>query len=88
MRLCFLYHPASEHRLQVEEYAREFRRIHPSDIELISVDTRQGAELAQVYDVVQYPALLAIKDDGSLVQYWQGDTLPLMDEVASYTHQP
>lgn len=83
-----MYHPVSDHRLQVEQYAHEFSRNHPDNIELISVDERQGAELARLYDVVQYPALLVIKDDGSLVQYWQGDTLPLMDEVASYAHQP
>lgn len=40
--------------------------------------------MARVYDVVQYPALLAIEDTGSLAQYWQGDILPLMDEVAGY----
>ncbi len=40
--------------------------------------------MARVYDVVQYPALLAIQNDGGLAQYWQGELLPLMDEVAGY----
>lgn len=84
MRLCFLYHPASDHRRIVEEYAHEFGRNHSTGIELVSLETKEGAEMARVYDVVQYPALLAIEDTGSLAQYWQGDTLPLMDEVAGY----
>lgn len=40
--------------------------------------------MARLYDVVQYPALLAIEGNGGLAQYWQGDVLPLMDEVAGY----
>ena len=40
--------------------------------------------MAQLYDIVQYPALLVIDDKGGLAKYWQGDTLPLMDEVSGY----
>jgi len=84
MRLCFLYHPVSEHGRQVEEYAREFARKYTKTPELISVDTPQGSEMAKLYDVVQYPALLAVDNNGGLLKYWQGDLLPLMDEVAGY----
>ncbi|MCA9330427.1 hypothetical protein KC957_00105 [Candidatus Saccharibacteria bacterium] len=84
MRLCFLYHPASEHRRRVEDYARDFARRHGQSPELISLDTKAGAELAKLYDVVQYPALLVVDDNAGLSKYWQGDMLPLMDEVAGY----
>lgn len=84
MRLCFLYHPVSQHARLVEEYAREFTRRHGQAPELISIDTRKGANTARLYDVVRYPALLVVEDDGGLAKYWQGDMLPLMDEVAGY----
>jgi hypothetical protein len=84
MRLCFLYHPVSEHRRVVEEYAQEFVRRHGQSPELISVDTKTGANMAKLYDVVQYPALLVIDSNAGLAKYWQGDMLPLMDEVAGY----
>lgn len=86
MRLCFLYHPASDHARIVEEYATEFARRHAQEIEKISLETKQGAEMARLYDVVQYPALLAIDGGGGLSKYWQGELLPLMDEVAGYVH--
>lgn len=84
MRLCFLYHPVSEHRRQVEDYARDFARRHGQAPELISLDTKAGAEMAKLYDIVQYPALLVIDDNAGLSKYWQGDMMPLMDEVAGY----
>lgn len=86
MRLCLLYHPVSEHGRQVESYAREFTTRYNKNPELISIETRDGADMARMYDVVQYPAVLVLADDGTLSKYWQGDMLPLMDEVAGYLH--
>jgi len=54
---------------------------------LVSLDTPQGDNMAKIYDIVQYPAFLAIKDDGQLEQMWQGDQLPLMNELDYYMVQ-
>jgi hypothetical protein len=35
---------------------------------------------------MQQPAILALRDDGSVLKVWEGATMPLMDEVASYTY--
>lgn len=70
----------------MESYAREFTARYSATPELVSVETREGADMARVYDVVQYPAVLVLADDGTLSKYWQGDMLPLMDEVAGYLH--
>ena len=84
MKIAILYHPNSDHARTVEEYARDFERSRGKSIALESLETRTGADMARLYDVVQYPAVLAISDDGQLLKDWQGDLLPLMDEVASY----
>lgn len=68
----------------MEAYAKEFARRYSTPPELISIDTREGADMARLYDVVQYPALLVLANDGSLSKFWQGDVMPLMDEVAGY----
>lgn len=81
-----MYHPASDHARAVEEYATEFARRHSQTIEQISLETKEGAEMARLYDVVQYPALLAIDASSGLSKYWQGELFPLMDEVAGYVH--
>lgn len=71
----------------VDEFVREFERREPSrKVELVSLDTREGAAMARLYDVTQYPAIVALKDDGQLLQFWQGEQLPLMNEVAVYSN--
>ncbi len=84
MKLLILYHPNSEFATPVESYVRDFERIHGKPIELVSLETPEGAHNAKLYDIVAYPALLAIRDDGQLMKEWQGVQLPLMDEVAAY----
>lgn len=85
MKVLVLYRPESEHSRLVEEYIHEFNYRHP-DIKLttVNIDTRDGAALASLYDVVRYPSLIVTTDDGVIQRCWMGDVLPLMDEVLSY----
>ncbi len=85
MKVLILYRPHSEHGRTVEEYVHEFQtRNREHKLEMIDVETRDGSATASLYDVMQYPAILVTQDDGYLQRCWLGDTLPLMDEVASY----
>ena len=84
MNVQILYHPNSEFSRAVEEYARDFERQRNKQIELISIDTQEGADMARLYDVTSYPAVLATREDGEMLALWQGDHLPLMNEVAAY----
>ncbi len=86
MKVLVLYHPQSEHATLVETFVRDMQRRHDMDgkIEMVSLDTRAGAEKATVYGVWSYPAIIATKDDGQSLNIWQGEPLPLMDEVAAY----
>lgn len=85
MKALILYRPNSEHARKVEEFLHVFSRLHPEKkTEIVSLDTREGSAVATLYDVVQNPAVVAVKDDGSVLKIWQGEQLPLMDEVAAY----
>lgn len=85
MKVLILYRPHSEHGREVEEYIHEFQRRHsPRHLEILNLDSRDGIATATLYDVVQYPAILVVQDDGIIQKSWEGDSLPLMDEVASY----
>lgn len=88
MRLLILYRPNSEHERTVDTFVRDFQRQHEvgKKIELISVDTREGAETAKVYDILEFPAVLALANDGSALNIWTGTPMPLMNEVAGYAH--
>lgn len=85
MRVVILYQSNSEHERKVLEYAHDFRLAQQDrKVELIDLNTREGAAMAQLYDVVSYPAIMALAGDGKMLQLWQGQELPLMNEVAYY----
>jgi len=88
VKLIILYRPNSEHATPTEAFARDFLHVHSNvarKLELLSISTRDGAATASLYDVTTYPAILALADNGSILNMWQGEPLPLMDEVAAYT---
>jgi hypothetical protein len=88
VKLLVLYRPNSEHETEVESFVRDFQHRYEvgRKLEMVSLNTRDGAATASLYDVVSYPAILVLGDDGSMVGMWQGTPLPLMDEVAAYAH--
>ncbi len=87
MKVLVLYRPNSEHGRLVEEFIHDFQRRHSNErLEVLNIDTRDGSAMASLYDIVQYPAVLVLQTDGYLQKLWQGEQLPLMDEVVSYAH--
>ncbi len=86
MKVVVLYHPKSDHGGTVEDYARDYRMLKDGkELDLVSLETVEGAQMAKLYDVTIYPAVLALADDGSLHDSWQGLPLPLMNEIDAYT---
>ncbi len=84
MKVAVLYQSNSEDERAVHEFVEEYRRRTGRSLEMQDVNTRDGASTATLYDIVRYPAVLVMGPDGSLVQNWQGDSLPLMNEVMYY----
>jgi hypothetical protein len=85
MRLLILYRPNSEHARAMETFIHDYQERHEeSKLEVLNVDGRDGSAQASLYDVMRYPAILALRDDGSVLKSWEGEELPLMDEVAYY----
>ena len=88
MKIVIHNRPVYEHATLIESFVRDFQHRYESakKIEMVSVDTKDGASTASIYDIWSYPAILVLADDGSVMNSWQGEPLPLMDEVAGYAH--
>jgi hypothetical protein len=84
MKVLVLYRPNSEHGRLTEEFIHEFQARSSGQLEVLSVDTREGSATATLYDIMQYPAIMVMQNDGGVQKIWQGDSLPLIDEVAAY----
>jgi hypothetical protein len=78
-----LYRQNSEQARPVYEFLEILKRRYPGrPIVELDIDTREGAAEASLYDVVRYPALLVRSLDGRIQGIWEGEPLPLIDEVA------
>ena len=87
MRIVVLYRPRSEFARVTEEFIHEYQVRYPDGkLEILDLDSRDGIATASLYDVMQFPAILALRIDGSLLKMWEGSALPLMDEVAGYQY--
>lgn len=84
MKAIILYRPDSEFARAVEEFVHDFQRNSSYHYELVDVDSPQGTELAKVYDMVQYPSVLAVSDNGQLVKSWSGTPLPVVNDVVGF----
>lgn len=82
MRTVCVWREDEDYSRAVSEWIREFEHRTGREIENINPDTREGESLCGTYDVVEYPTILVLGEDGSVVVSWRGRTLPLFDEVS------
>lgn len=87
MKTLVLYRPNSEYARSVDEFVREFqvRSGGGKVLEVVNIDSREGAQIAELYGIMQYPAILVLQSDGFMQKSWEGGTLPLIEEVMGYT---
>lgn len=84
MRVIAIYKPVSEHATEVETYLRDFTRQTGRTIETLNPEEKTGENLCRAYDIVEYPTLLAMSDDGQLQTQWRGLPMPTISEVSYY----
>lgn len=87
MKILFLYRPNAEFATTTEQYIEEYKKHHDStNLETLDVDSTEGITLAGIYDIMEFPAVIVSDDNGTMQKIWQGQDLPLMDEVAAYAN--
>jgi hypothetical protein len=88
MKVLVLYRPNSEFSRGVEEFIHDLQTRHNLDdhhLQVLDYDSREGSATASLYDIMTQPSILVVGDDGGYVKGWQGNDLPLLEEVAGYT---
>jgi hypothetical protein len=84
MKVVILFHPESDYERTVIDYTRDFLNTTGQKLDQVSLDTVEGADMARLYDVKRYPAIIALTNDGQLLQMWQDEMLPTINEVSAY----
>ena len=84
MGVVVVYQSSSQHASAVAEFLHDFEKRTSRQVETIDPASRRGADFCSLYDVVEYPTVIAISNDGQLLHMWRGLPLPLIDEVSYY----
>lgn len=87
MRLICVYRRASDYGRSTEEWCNDFERRTGRTIEIIEPDGREGSDFCRTYDIVEYPTILALADNGQILGIWSGKFLPTFDEVNYWATQ-
>lgn len=84
MKAVVIYKDESDHAREVLDYLRDFERQTGHVLETIDPETAAGADFCRAYDIVEYPSIAALSDDGMLQNLWRGRPLPTISEVSYY----
>jgi hypothetical protein len=82
--VLIVYKASSEHARDVIEFLHEFEKLTSHKLETIDPDTPRGADLCRLYDVVEYPTVIATTGEGEMRNMWRGLPLPTINEVSYY----
>lgn len=84
MKTIVIYKDNADYTREVTDYLRDFKRQTGHDLETLDPDTPDGADFCRAYDIVEYPTIVAISDDGVMQNLWRGRPLPTISEVSYY----
>lgn len=84
MRVVVIYKEKTDYARTVIDYLRDFEHQTGRKLETLDPETRDGAQFCRVYDVVEYPTILALSDSGTLQNMWRGLPLPTITELSYY----
>lgn len=84
MRVVVVYKIESDHAREVMSFLRDFSQRTGKALEEVDPESRDGESFCRAYDIVEYPTMIALRDDGRVQNVWRGRPLPQIDEVSYY----
>lgn len=84
MRVVVIYKEQTDYARQVNDYMFDFHRQTGHELEVMDPESRDGVGFCQAYDILQFPTIVALADDGQVQNKWTGLPLPTISEVSYY----
>lgn len=85
MRVVCVWREGYDYSRTVEDWLTGFERFTGKEVESIDPGTKDGTDFCRAYDVVEYPTMMALGDDGAVLATWRGAMMPTFDEVNYWT---
>lgn len=83
MRVVCVFRDNQDYTRTVTDWLEDFRRQTGKEIETMNPD--ENVSFCGTYDIVEYPTMLALDDNGAVLAMWRGREMPLINEVLYYT---
>lgn len=84
MRVVVVYKEQTDYARAVNDWMEDFKRQTGHDLEVLDPESRDGVSFCTAYDILEFPTLIAISDDGQIQNQWRGQPLPTLSEVSYY----
>ncbi len=82
MRVVCVYKENQDYSRTVDEWITNIYRQTGKQIETMNPDENQN--FCEAYDIVEYPTVLALGEQGDIKASWRGQSLPLINDVLYY----
>ena len=87
MRVVVVWRDNTDYARAVTTFLDDFARQTGRTLDSLDPDTPEGISFCRAYDVMAYPTVIALSNDGQMQQTWQGSPLPTISEVSYYASQ-
>lgn len=85
MKTVVVYKDKTDTSRAVIDFMRDFERQTGRALETMDPESRDGSMFCETYDIVEYPTIVALDDNGVLQNTWRGLPLPTISELSYYT---
>lgn len=87
MKVVVVWRDNTDYARAVTTFLDDFARQTGRTLDSLDPDTSDGSSFCRTYDVMEYPTVIALSNDGQMQQLWQGSPLPTISEVSYYASQ-
>lgn len=87
MRVVIVTKDNTDYARTVQEFLDNFARQTGRGLEVLDPESPEGDSFCRAYDIVEYPSIVALTNDGQMQNMWRGTTLPTIGEVSYYASQ-
>ena len=87
MRVVVITKENTDYARAVDTFITDFARQTGRELEVLDPDSSEGSSFCRTYDIVEYPSIIALGNDGQMQNLWAGTMLPTISEVSYYATQ-
>ncbi|MBQ3310246.1 hypothetical protein IJG73_02290 [Candidatus Saccharibacteria bacterium] len=87
MRIVCVWKDNTDYAREVTDWLSEFKRETGKEVESLDPESTEGEIFVRARDMLQFPAVVALADDGTVLREWKGTPMPQFDEVLYYVKE-